>query len=184
MATDLTGLKATVKIDVDATAKKAVDLSVPEGILKMAKSLALTFGTGAAKANQIFWDRRAIAGAGNDPLDLAGVLTNPFGAVITFAKVRAIIIFNRSDESLSHAGGSHTATDAAIVVLDTGSTFTGPCKTLAKGMVVPAGGMIAVTTTLAAGWPVTVDTGDILQVDNEDGSDEALYDIAIIGEAA
>ena len=183
MATDLTALIAGFQISVEATAKKAVDLSVPEAVLGMAKSLAFAFGSGLGEADQIFWDRRAIAADGDDPLDLVGTLTNPYGALINFANIKAIAIFNRSDETLTHADGSHTATDASIVFLDTSSTFQGPCKTLAKGHVLEAGGMYMVTNPLAAGWTVTLDTGDTFEVDNEDAADEALYDIVLIGDS-
>ena len=186
MATDLTGLIATIKIEIEAIAKKAVDLGIPEAVLKMSNLLKTAFGSAIGEADQIFWDRRVITGAGNDPLILAEAvptLTNPFGAPINFANIKAIVIFNRSDETLSHADGDHTATDAGIVVLDTGSTFLGPCKTLAKGSIIEAGGMYLATNPLAAGWSVTADSGDTLQVDNEDGSDEAMFDVLLIGDS-
>lgn len=184
MATDLSALIASIKIEVDAKVKKAgVDLGIPEAVLQMAKLLSLAFGSGLGQADQIFWDRRVIAGAGNDPLDLVGTLTNPHSGTVNFANIKAIVIFNRSDETLAHSGGDHTATDAGIVVLDTSSTFQGPCKTLAKGHVIEAGGMYLITNPLAAGWAIVADTGDTFQVDNEDGSDEALYDILLIGDS-
>lgn len=184
MATDLRALVATIKVEIEATPKKAgIDLGIPEAVLKMAKLLSLAFGSGADQADQIFWDRRVIAGGGNDPLDLVGTLTNPHGGTVNFANIKAIVIFNRSDESLSHSGGDHTATDAQIVVLDTSSTFQGPCKTVAKGQVIEPGGMLLMTNPLAAGWSVTADSGDTFQVDNEDGADEAMYDILFIGDS-
>lgn len=184
MATDLSALVAEIKVEITATPKKAgIDLAVPEAVLKMAKLLSIAFGSGLGQADQIFWDRRVIAGGGNDPLDLVGTITNPHGGTVNFANIKAIVIFNRSDESLSHSGGDHTATDASIVVLDTSSTFQGPCKTLAKGQVIEAGGMYIITNPLAAGWSVTVDTGDTFQVDNEDGADEAMYDVFLLGDS-
>lgn len=189
MGTDLTDLMATIKVEIEATAKKAVDLGIPEAVLKISKLLSTAFGSAIGEADQIFWDRRAIAKsgtppAGDDALILAAAappLTNPLGGAINFANLKAIVIFNRSDETLSHVGGDHTATDAQIVVLDVGSTFLGPCKTLANGQVIEPGGMYIATTPLAAGW--TVATDDILQVDNEDADDEALFDILLIGDS-
>ncbi len=75
------------------------------------------------------------------------------------------------------------AEGAGIVVLDTSSTFQGPCKTLAKGQVLEAGGIWVSWNPLAAGWDVTATTGDTFQVDNEDGADEACYDVLLIGES-
>lgn len=185
MATDITALKATMSILIEATAGKARDLAPASAVLAMGKNLALALGTGIGKADQIWWDRRVIAGGGNDPLDLVGTLISPVtGIAVNFNLLRAFAIFNRSDESLSHVDGDHTATDAGIVALDTGSTFQGPCKTLAKGSVLEAGGIWVAWNPLAAGWDVTADTGDTFQVDNEDGSDEALYDVVLIGESS
>lgn len=185
MATDLTGLKATIKVEIEAIAKKAVDLGIPEAVLKMSNLLSTAFGSAIGEADQIFWDRRAIAKVpAKDPLILAEAtptLTNPLSGAINFANIKAIVIFNRSDETLSHADGDHTATDAKIVVLDTGSTFQGPCQTEAKGQVIEPGGMFLATTPLAAGW--TVATDDIFQVDNQDADDEALYDILLLGDS-
>ena len=184
MATDLTVLGGRLSILIEMTAGKTRDLGTPSAILSMAKDLALAFGTGVGKADQIWYDRRVIAGGADDPLNLVATLLSPItGIAVNFDLVRAFAVFNRSDETLTHSGGSHTATDAGIVVLDTGSTFQGPCKTLAKGQVLEAGGVWAAWNPLAAGWNVADDANDIFQVDNEDGSDEACYDIVVIGES-
>jgi len=184
MATALSALIASFNVTIKATAGGIVDLATPQAVLSMMKAMETAFGTGLANCDEIFWDRRMIAASGNDPLDLAGTLVNPHQQVITFANVKAIGVFNRSDQALDYAGGTHAVTDAGIVILDTSSTFVGPCKTVAKGMVIEAGGMFLATRPLAAGWAVTAGSADILQVDNEDGADEALYDVVLIGEAA
>lgn len=184
MATDLSALVAKFTVKIEATCGTLVDLATRESVLRMAKALEFAFGSGAAQADQIFWDRRVIAASGNDPLDLAGTLLNPNGGTITFANVKGIAVYNRSDESISSLAGAHVATDADIVVLDTSSTFQGPCKTVAKGQEIQAGGIYIATNPLAAGWAVTAGSADIFQVDNQDGADEALYDIMLIGDAA
>lgn len=185
MATDLTALGGRLSILIEMSVGKTRDLATPATVLSMAKDLALAFGTGVGKADQIWWDRRVIAGAGNDPLDLVGTLLSPLtGIAVNFALLRAFAIFNRSDETITHSGGSHTATDAHIVALDTSSTFVGPCKTLAKGQVIQAGGVWAAWNPLAAGWAIVADTGDTFQVDNEDAGDEACYDVVLIGESS
>ncbi len=184
MATDLTALVAKFKLAITATVGTKIDLATREAVLSMVKSMELAFGTGLGACDQIFWDRRAIAGGGNDPLDLVGTLINPLGGTVNFANVKGLAVFNQSDKALTYdVSSSHIITDAGIVVLDTGSTFAGPCKTLAKGQVVEAGGMYMATRPIAAGWSVTATTGDTFQVDNEDGADEALYDIILIGES-
>ena len=181
MATDLAGLIASITVEVQADIKLAADLHVPVSALRMLKSLVFAFGATLGKCDQVFWDRRVIAASGNDPLDLVGTLKNPLQGTVNFDFLKGIAIYNRSDEALTHAGGSHVITDAAIVVLDTSSTFTGPCKTIAKGQVIDAGGLFLAATPIVTGWAVTADSGDTFQVDNEDGADEALYDIVLLG---
>jgi len=189
MATDLTGFTGRIRIIVDATPRKAIDLAIPEAVLRMVKSLTFAFGTGLGKANQIFWDRRVITGDGNDPLDLTGPLgsplANPFEGVVNFANIKGIALLNRSDETLVHAGGTHTATDAIIKIFDAveGNTFLGPCEAAPTGFTLKPGGMFLTTNPLAAGWTVTDDSTDIFRVDNEDAVDDALYDIVLIGES-
>ena len=183
MATDLTALIAKIAIAVTATAKKSLDLAVPQAGLEANKVFALAFGTGADQANQIWWDRRTLAKGADEGtnLDLAGTLSNAFGATITFANVKAILVFNRSDETLDE----HTATDAEISVGGADANeFQGPFKAATDAIKVPAGGAFVALNPAADGWAVTVDTADILLVTNEDADDEALYDIVLIGESA
>ena len=187
MGTDLTGLIATLTIGVTAKAQKAVDLSTPQSELAISKALDTLFGTGLGKSNQIAFDRRVLAGgAGAESLDFAaGTFVNPFGASVTFANVKAIVIFNRSDETLTHSGGSHTATDADMTIGNTAATeFLGPFHTAGDGVKLEAGGIFVITNPLAAGWTVTPDDNDKMDIKNEDAVDELLYDIAVIGEAA
>ena len=181
MATDLTALVASVSIAVNATAKKSIDLSVPEAVLDAGKKVSLAFGSGVGQADQVWWDRRSLAGAASEEIDLAGSLTNAFGATVTFANIKAIVVFNRSDQSLS----GHTATDAEISVGGAAANeFQGPFKASGDAMKLPAGGAFVALDPAADGWTVTAGTGDKLKVLNEDGSDEALYDIIVIGESA
>lgn len=182
MATDLTDLRGKLEVSLEITAKKAIDLGIPEAALKIAKALALTFGTDANQANQIWWDRRTLAADAIDAIDLAGTLTNPLGGTAEFANVKALVIFNRSDESLD----AHTATDARLTMGQNGeaNTWPGPMKTVADGIRIVAGGVLVCTNPRTDGWSVTDGAADMLEITNDDGSDEALYDIVVVGEAA
>jgi len=182
MATDLTGLVVALGIDFSALVKKAIDLSTPEASLKFSeKALALAFGTGENQANQIWWDRRTLAGDASENLDLAGSLTNAFGGTVTFANVKAIIVLNRSDQAI----GAHEATDAEISVGGAAANeFQGPFEAATDAIRVPAGGVLLITNPQADGWTVTATDNDLLKVLNKDADDEALYDIILIGESA
>jgi hypothetical protein len=184
MATDLTGLTLTAAVSLSGAIQKALDLTTPQDSISVSKALAFAFGSGAAKADQIFHDRRTLAAGASEELDLAGPLVNPLGGTITFEKVKVIIVFNRSDEAL----GAHTATDAEVAVGGAAADeFLGPFQAAGDAIGIPAGGFFAVGCKNADGWAVVVDyTGntDKLKVENLDGVDEALYDVILIGEAA
>ena len=55
-------------------------------------SIALDNGTGANQADKVFTDTRTVTTGATDSLDLAGSLTDAFGATITLARVKAILV--------------------------------------------------------------------------------------------
>jgi len=184
MATDLTALDLAIALSLAGSTQKGLDLSTPQDTLNLSKSLALAFGTGAGKADQVFHDRRILAGSGSEDLDLAGVLTNAYGGAVTFAKVKAIIVLNRSDETLT-TPVAHTATDAEVAVGGAAANeFQGPFQAAGDAIGIPAGGIFVIACNDANGWAVTAGTGDLLKIENLDAVDEACFDIVVIGESA
>lgn len=183
MATDLTNLALTAAVSIQGSSVKALDLSAPADTINVSKAIALLFGTGANKANQVWHDRRVLAGGANEELDLAGVLTNAYGATVTFANVCAILIINRSDEVIADL--HVTATDANIDVGGAAANgFLGPFVDATDKINLPAGAVLLVATPTAAGWTVTAGTVDLLKVENKDADDQACYDVVIAGESA
>ncbi len=182
MAATLTALSGNVQINTNFTSQKGLDLSTPTSVTTMAKRLAYTFGTGALKVNEVWHDRRVLANSTAEDIDLNAVLTNEFGETVTLAKVKAIIVFNRTDETTTSP--AHTATTAQITVGGSaGNEFIGPFKASLDAIDVETGGMFCIATP-GTGWAVTGASTDILQIENNDGAEEALYDIFIIGDAA
>lgn len=141
-----------------ANAKLAVDALI-----------SFTSGTGVGKADLAFVARRTIAAGGADNLDLSGVLTDAFGAVINAVKVKAIVVKAAADNS------------AALVVGNGASPFQGPLGASASTVSVAPSGVYAVADL--TGWAVTAGTGDILKVSNP-GASAATYDIAVLGASA
>ena len=184
MATDLTALSLSFAASVSGSAGKAIDLATINAPANLSKTMELLFGTGAGKANQLWHDRRVLAGAADEgvAIDFAGALTNAFGSTVAFANIKAILIFNRSDEVITDF--QSVATDASISVGDTAANeFLGPFHAAGDGIIVPAGGIFLITNPTAAGWAVTAATGDIMLISNEDATDQACYDILIAGES-
>lgn len=184
MAATLTALALTWSNKITGSHAKGIDLTTPAGAIDMTQNLGLTFGTGAGAANSLWTDRRILAGGADEgtAIDLAAVLVDAFGDTLTFANVKLIAIFNRSD--VVSASPAHAITTAAISVGDTAANeFQGPFHAAGDGIIVQAGASFIAVNPLAAGWAVTAATGDIMLISNEDGSNEAMYDILIAGES-
>lgn len=178
MATTFSNLVASILVRVRSTATKTIDFGTPESIVNLTPGVSFTFGAGAGNANMVWSDRRALAKATADNLDLYGSLTDAFGITINFSAVKAIVIHNRSDEA-------DTPTDATLTIGNGSNPFVGPFGgTGTHTVTLPAGGILVLACDTADGWAVATGTGDILKVNNDDADDAAEYDIWIIGESA
>jgi len=132
---------------------------------------ALSDGTGAVDTGDLVWsDRRSLAST-TESLDLAGGLTDSFGAAITFARIKMIAIKN-NNTSVGHnliIGGA--ASNQFLLFTDSSDKYTlGP------------NGVFLVWEPSAAAKAVTASTGDLLKIDS--GSNTVSYDIIIIGSSA
>jgi hypothetical protein len=91
---------AAINLKLDGQAS----LTGPAGLLQRAVTLplgsgawgdmklALAFGTGNLQANNWWADERTVAAGADDPLDLAGVLTNVFGELLNLTALKLMII--------------------------------------------------------------------------------------------
>ncbi len=182
MATDLTALSGSVQVTVRMTTAKALDLSTPTDEIVSQVTNTFSFGNGANQANQLWHDRRILAASANDDLNLAGSLTNAYGNSVTFANVKGIVVINRSG---TVSGAHSAATDAGIIVGGAASAqFAGMFGDVSDKQNVPVDTPWMAINPAADGWAVTGTSADVLRISNADGSDEAMYDIIIWGEAA
>ena len=189
MATDLTGAAnfATVQAAISWAAENSLDRGQGEYSGNKTEKETLTFGEGDNKGNQIFTDTRIIAADQTDSLDLSGVLTNFRGTAILFAKVHAIFIHNRSDETLTEAvdGVDHTASasviDVMVPAVGEGATGFLLFKAAEHAMTLGAGDWDQRFSK--GGIAVTAEDADILDI-IETATLEAAYEIIIVGEVA
>ena len=165
-------LTATLAASIKALLTGTADMGTPQQDFIEAFSVALTNGTGADQANNVFADQRSIGAASSESLDLAGGLTNALGATLTFTAIKAIMI-----QALATNGGNITVGGAAS------NAFVGPFGDVSDTIVLGPGDMVMLTRRSAAGMAVTAGTGDLLKVANSDGADAGLYRIILIGEA-
>jgi hypothetical protein len=166
MAVTLTNAK--IRVLAQALLNGGADLGTLTSALNAAFENAFTNGTGANQGNMAFHDSRTLADGANEDLDLAGVLASAFGATITFAAIKAIVIVARTANT-------------------TNLTVTRPANGLpflaasGDGFVLKPGGMFVLTDPSAAGIAVTAGTGDLVNIANAAGA-AATYDVILIGE--
>lgn len=159
-------LAVNIETKISGTHVNAGDLQTATAPILKDVILALTNGVGANQADLYWSDTRTLTTGAADSIDLAGVLTDPaFGNVLTFARIKAIFIWNKlaANKQLVVGGGSNPWIGAGAL-----ATKINP------------GGAILLTSPDATAYPVVAGTGDILTITNASGGD-STYDIIIIG---
>lgn len=163
-------ISGTVRVIVDAMLEDIVDIGVVKHAITYQPMNALSDGVGANQAKQAFTDTRTLAASGTENIDLAGVLTNAFGTVLNFTKIKAIIITAAAGNTNDvHVGGHATAAFVNWV-------------TAAPAIVkVKPGGIFVLTAPDLNGFGVTAGTGDLLTIANSGAGTPVTYDIVLIG---
>jgi hypothetical protein len=168
-------LRSKLAVSVTASQTNSIDLGAGTLPVALSYGVTLTDGTAAGQADRMFTDRRTIAASSNDDLDLAGSLTDGFGATITFARVKAIIISAAAGNTNNVlVGGDATNTFLTYTVVEGDAIILRPGATLA---------LIAGAAD-ATGYAVTAGTGDLLRITNSGAGTSVTYDIVVIGASA
>ncbi|WP_128818022.1 hypothetical protein [Streptomyces sp. S063] len=152
----------------------AIELGTSRAPQALSRSVSLGSGTGAGKADRVFSDRRTLAASGTEDLDLAGVLVDAFGATISFARIKGLVI--------AAAAGNTNNVVVGAAASNPWSTLLGATHTLT----LRPGAFVAVGTGAAdaTSYAVTASTGDLLKVANSGAGSAVTYDIHIIGASA
>jgi hypothetical protein len=171
-------LKASVRVELTATQRGANDFDSGGAFApKVASTLSFANGTGAGQSNLLFTDERTVGSGANDDIDLAGVLTDVFGATLTFVEITGVIVIN--------APKSGPANTTNLTIGNAASPFVGFLGGTAPtiGPLRP-GAVFAIAAGDAAGLgAVTPATADLLRIANSAGA-SAVYQIAILGRSA
>jgi hypothetical protein len=166
----------TSRLTINATATQvgaaaALDLGIiaaASAAIAGTRDLVLADGTGAAQADRVFSDTRTIAASSNDDLDLAGVLADAFGTVITFARIKGLYI-------------AAAAANTNNVIVGAGTNPWNTWLNTAGTVTLRPGEWVAGAVGDAVGHTVTAATGDILRIANSGAGTTVNYDIIIIG---
>lgn len=164
---------SSVVLSVTGSQSNAIDFTT--GIAPLARTYQMLYstGTGAGSADRIWHDQRTIAPSGTDDLDLAGVLTDVFGATVTFVRVKALIVAAAAGNTNNVIVGN-AATNGFITWVG-GATNT---------VTVRPGGFLALAASDATSYAVTAGTGDLLRIANSGAGTSVVYDIVVIGASA
>lgn len=153
---------------------KALDLGNANVPLERTYQTILANGTGAGQVDRIFHDTRTISASSNDDLDLAGVLTDTFGATLTFVKVKGIVVVAAA------ANTNNVVLGGASNTFSTWLTGTNPAVLVRPGTMFALICGVADTTAYA----VTATSADLFRISNSGAGTSVTYDIYIIGTSA
>lgn len=146
--------------------------ATPTADLPVRKETVLTSGTGTGQADKIWYDKgRNISASATDSLDLAGGLTDAFGAALTFAKLKGIAVF-AADTNGGNINLTRPASNGVPLFSAAGDAMP----------IVPGGWAVWVAPN-AGGITVTAGTGDLIDLVNSVAS-QVTYDIVLLGTSA
>ncbi len=166
------GLSAQVAVNIAATLTSSQDVGGATYPVTYGPSNRFTDGTGANQAKEMWIDTRILAASATENLDLAGVLADVFGNVLTFTKIKAILVTADPTNTNDVLVGGHATAAFA--------TCFGDVTDVVK---VKPGGIFLITAPDVNGLAVTATTGDLIKVTNSAGTTSITYTIAIIGVA-
>jgi hypothetical protein len=168
-------LVSDLSVNVSASYSTALDLatgSVP--LLKSYRTL-LASGTAVGQADKVWHDQRTIGASGSEDLDLAGVLTDAFGASLTFVKLKGLIVAAAAGNTNNVVlGGAANAIASFLSPAATGLLTIRPGTVFA----------LLTGSADATGYAVTAGTGDLLHVANSGAGTSVTYDVIVIGTSA
>ena len=163
-------LNANINLNITGALTTNLDLEAVRSDISRRMLLALTDGGGANQATNLFSDTRTLAASANESLDLAGALTNAFGQVINFTKVKALMVF-----------AAATNVNDVVVGGAAANGFIAPFGAATHTVRVKPGGALIITAPDANGLTVTAATADLLQIANGGAGSTVTYDVIIIG---
>lgn len=165
-------LTALIKAVLNANQTKLIDLQTAQGPVDASISVSFTDGAGANQADRIWSDQRTLAASASEDLDLSGSLTDIYGATVTFARIKAILIKAASGNT-NNVNVTRPASNGVPLFLAAGD-----------GEPVHPGGVLLKVWPGATAIPVTAGTGDLINIANSSSGTPVTYDIVIIGASA
>lgn len=169
----MSALKLALTAAIEGYYQGSNDVATPQQTFARRAVERLTTGTSADQADLVFSDTRTLAASASENLDLAGGLTDAFGATLTFVEVVAILVI-----------AADANTNNVVVGGAASNAFTGPFGDATDTVAVKPGGVAFFIAPGNPAFPVAAATGDILKVANSGAGTPVTYDLIIIGRSA
>lgn len=166
-------VQAELRAYFQATQIGSNDFDGPSFAPVINKILQFTSGTGADQVDILWADERTLSASASENLDLAGVLTDAFGATVTAAELVAILVVAAAGNTNGVVIGGHAS--AAVPL------FGG---TLGTHTVKPGGFFYAAGHDAAGLCTITATTADMIKVANSSSGSSVTYQIAILARSA
>lgn len=160
-------VNARLQLGLRSEMTGTADLSVPRDLLNYVFTQELTSGTSSGQVDISFHDTRTLTSGSSENIDLAGTLTDSFGQTVSFAKVKVLMIRNKSTARTLTVGGAAS------------NGFTSWVGSADDTVKVQPGGVFLLVAP-GTGYTVTSNTGDILKIANDAGS-TCDYDLIVLG---
>jgi hypothetical protein len=157
-------------ISIYSRTKNPLKLSTTLDGIQRNVSYSFTDGAGANQMDAVWSDERTIAASGTDDLDLAGGLTDAFGAAITFARIKFLYLEADSTNVNNVVLGGAAA-----------NAFINWVADATDKVVARPGGAFLLIANDATGYAVTAGTGDILRIANSGAGTSVKYRIILGG---
>lgn len=147
-------------------------------------SLSITNGTGSGSTADLKYTQLyTLTSSGTQSIDLAGSLTDEYGATITFARIKVMMIrVLSSTEDAASLGGpvdvGGAASNQFVNWIDTAAAKVRVGGTAASK------GLLLLAADGATGYAVTAGTGDTLKLTNTSGSQSVKVRVTFIGSSA
>lgn len=164
---------SSVTLSVIGSQSNALALTTGVAQINKVYQQLLATGTGVSQADRVYYAQPTVAASGTTTIDLAGTVTDVFGATVTFARVKALIVAAASGNTNNVVVGG--AASNGFITWVGGATHT---------VNVRPGGFLAVTAPDATAYAVTASTGDQLLFTNSGAGTSITFDVIILGASA
>lgn len=165
-------LTSTIAVAVSAIQIPTIDLGSAVAQLSKSYRVDLANGTAAGQADRVFHDQRTLTASATEDIDLAGTLTDVFGATLTFARIKGLIVAAAAANTNNVIVGGASATQFVSWVGAATHTVT-----VRPGAVL----MLMAGAADATGYVTAAGSTDLLKIANSAGTTGVTYDIAVIG---